>query len=152
MGMSISNYGTKMQMEGRDMLLQTEVDPSLESDPININANFSTDRFELPLIFRIGLSYVRNLPGQMKILLAADALHPNDNTESINLGSELTFRDFLFIRAGASNLYQRDNVANLSIGCGIKIKMINNIYFIDYTYMDMGLLGHPSKITLTTSF
>ena len=134
------------------MLLQTEVDPSLESDPININANFSTDRFELPLIFRIGLSYVRNLPAQMKILFAADALHPNDNTESINLGSELTFRDFLFIRTGASNLYQRDNVANLSIGCGIKIKMANNVYFIDYTYMDMGILGHPSKITLTTSF
>ena len=41
--MSISNYGTKMQMEGRDLLLQTEVDPSLESDPININANFATD-------------------------------------------------------------------------------------------------------------
>ena len=152
MGMSISNYGTKMQMEGRDMLLQTEVDPSLESDPININANFSTDRFELPLIFRIGLSYVRDLPAQMKILFAVDALHPNDNTESINLGSELTFRDFLFLRTGASNLYQRDNVANLSIGCGIKIKMANNAYFIDYTYMDMGLLGHPSKITLTTSF
>ena len=88
----------------------------------------------------------------MKILLAADALHPNDNTESINLGSELTLRDFLFIRTGASNLYQRDNVANLSVGCGIKIKMANNFYFIDYTYMDMGVLGHPSKITLTTSF
>ena len=59
MGMSISNYGTKMKMEGRDLLLQTEVDPSLESDPININANFATDPFELPLIFRFGLSYTK---------------------------------------------------------------------------------------------
>ena len=47
MGMSISIYGTKMQMSGRDMILQTEVDPSLESDPININANYATDRFDL---------------------------------------------------------------------------------------------------------
>ena len=94
MGMSISNYGTKMQMEGRDLLLQTEVDPSLESDPININANFATDRFELPLIFRFGLAYKKSLPNNLSILFAVDALHPNDNTESINLGSELTFKDF----------------------------------------------------------
>ena len=66
MGMSISNYGTKMKMEGRDLLLQTEVDPSLESDPININANFATDPFELPLIFRFGLSYTKLISSDFK--------------------------------------------------------------------------------------
>ena len=53
--MSISNYGTKMKMEGRDLLLQTEVDPSLESDPININANFATDPLSSHLF--LGLAY-----------------------------------------------------------------------------------------------
>ncbi len=151
MGMSISNYGTKMQMEGRDMLLQTEVDPSLESDPININANFATDNFELPLIFRIGLSYQRKFPNNLQFLVAVDALHPNDNTESINLGSELAFKDMFFLRTGLSNLYQRDTVTGLAVGCGIKLKIANSLYHIDYTYVDMGVLGHPSKITLTTS-
>ncbi|MBA65779.1 MAG: hypothetical protein CMG55_08265 [Candidatus Marinimicrobia bacterium] len=151
MGMSISNYGTKMQMEGRDLLLQTEVDPSLESDPININANFATDRFELPLIFRFGLAYKKSLPNNLSILFAVDALHPNDNTESINLGSELTFKDFLFLRSGLANLYQRDSISGVSIGCGIKLKISNTYYHIDYTYVDMGPLGNPKKITLTTS-
>ena len=105
MGMSISNYGTKMQMSGRDLLLQTEVDPSLESDPININANFSTDQFDLPLIFRFGLAYQKLLPNKSSVLIAADALHPNDNTESINIGSEFSFKNFLFLRTGIERLY-----------------------------------------------
>ena len=151
MGMSISNYGTKMQMEGRDLLLQTEVDPTLESDPININANFATDAYELPLIFRFGLAYKKDLTGDFSILVAADALHPNDNTESINLGTELVFKEFLFLRSGLANLYQRDSVSGFSIGGGIKLKISNSLYFIDYTFLDMGPLGDPQKITLTTS-
>ena len=151
MGMSISNYGTKMQMEGRDLLLQTEVDPTLESDPININANFATDAYELPLIFRFGLAYKKDLTDDFSILVAADALHPNDNTESINLGTELVFKEFLFLRSGLANLYQRDSVSGFSIGGGIKLKVSNSLYFIDYTFLDMGPLGNPQKITLTTS-
>ena len=152
MGMSISNYGTKMKMEGRDLLLQTEVDPSLESDPININANFATDAFELPLIFRFGLAYKKSLKNHLAFLFAADALHPNDNTECINLGSEISYKNFVFLRSGLSNLYQRDSIAGLSMGCGIKLKISNSHYYIDYTYMDMGALGNPKKLTLTTSF
>ena len=152
MGMSISNYGTKMKMEGRDLLLQTEVDPSLESDPININANFATDPFELPLIFRFGLSYTKLISKDLKCLFAIDALHPNDNTESINAGTEISFKDLLFIRSGYANLYQRDRISGLSAGCGIKLKISSSTYFIDYTYVDMGPLGNPKKLTLSTSF
>ena len=48
-------------------------------------------------------------------------------------------------------MYQRDSVAGFSIGCGIKLKIANSHYFIDYTFLDMGPLGDPQKITLTTS-
>ena len=61
------------------------------------------------------------------------------------------FREFLFLRSGMANLYQRDNVSGFSIGCGIKLKVSNSFYFIDYTFLDMGPLGDPQKITLTTS-
>jgi len=30
-GMSICNYGTKMQMGGRDMLIQTDIDPQISA-------------------------------------------------------------------------------------------------------------------------
>ena len=149
MGMSISNYGTKMQMSGRDLLLQTEVDPSLESDPININANFSTEQFDLPLIFRFGLAYQKLLPNKSSVLIAADALHPNDNTESINIGSEFSFKNFLFLRTGIERLYQRDSITDFSFGLGVKINISKISYLIDYSYVNMGPLGTPQKITLT---
>ena len=152
MGMSISNYGTKMQMSGRDMILQTEVDPSLESDPININANYATDRFDLPLIFRFGLAYKKNLPNNLRLLIAADALHPNDNTESINLGTEISLRDFVFLRAGWENLYQRDRQKGIALGGGTKLNIGGNNLYIDYTHAQLGLLGNQDKITLTISF
>ena len=149
MGMSISNYGTKMQMSGRDMTLQTEVDPTLESDPININANYATDRFDLPLIFRFGLAYRKVLPSSLNLIIAADALHPNDNTESINIGTEISFKNFIFFRFGWENLFLRERQKGISLGIGAKIPIGNNYYFIDYTHAQLGLLGHQEKITLT---
>jgi hypothetical protein len=152
MGMSISNYGTKMQMSGRDMLLQTEVDPSLESDPTNINANYATDRFDLPLIFRFGLAYKKTLPNNLSLLIAADALHPNDNTESINFGTELVFKDFVYLRSGREHLFQRDSEAGFALGGGVKLTIGKTFYTIDYTYAQMGLLGHQKKLTLMISY
>ena len=134
MGMSISNYGTKMQMSGRDMILQTEVDPSLESDPTNINANYATDRFDLPLIFRFGLAYKKILTNNLNLLIAADALHPNDNTESLNLGAELVFKDFVYLRSGREHLFQRDSEAGFALGGGVKLTIGKTHYTIDYTY------------------
>ena len=40
------------------------------------------------------IAYKKDLTGDFSILVAADALHPNDNTESINLGTELVFKEF----------------------------------------------------------
>ena len=152
MGMSISNYGTKMQMSGRDMILQTEVDPSLESDPTNINANYATDRFDLPLIFRFGLAYKKILSNNLNLLIAADALHPNDNTESINLGTELVFKDFVYLRSGREHLFQRDNEAGFALGGGVKLAIGKTNYTIDYTYAQMGVLGDQKKLTLMVYF
>ena len=152
MGMSISNYGTKMQMSGRDMILQTEVDPSLESDPTNINANYATDRFDLPLIFRFGLAYKKILQNNLNLLIAADALHPNDNTESINLGTELVFKDFVYLRLGREHLFQRDSEAGFALGGGVKLAIGKTHYTIDYTYAQMGELGDQKKLTLMVYF
>ena len=38
-GMSIKNYGTKMQMNGQDLLVQTDINPNLSGNNPNINSN-----------------------------------------------------------------------------------------------------------------
>ena len=50
---SVSNFGTKMQLSGRDA---TVVFPSGSSGSNLINSNIELDKFDLPLLFRFGIS------------------------------------------------------------------------------------------------
>ncbi|MDP6684604.1 MAG: PorV/PorQ family protein [Candidatus Marinimicrobia bacterium] len=150
LGMSISNFGNKMQMKGRDLIIQTDLDPTLESDPEHINANLSTDKFDLPLIFRFGTAYSFSVfhPG-LFITVASDAIHPNDNTESLNIGSELNFNNTVFLRGGFHNLFQRNTEEEFTLGCGVHIKMGRVIWVLDYAYQEFGRLGTPQKVTIS---
>ena len=47
-----------------------------------------TDEFDLPMIFRFGMSFSKKLKNGFGTILAIDAIHPSDNTESINIGTE----------------------------------------------------------------
>ena len=74
-----------MKMDGRDLFIQTDLDPSLESDPENLNSNLMTDEFDLPMIFRFGMSYSKKLKNGFGTVLAIDAIHPSDNTGNVDL-------------------------------------------------------------------
>ncbi len=71
-------------------------------------------------------------------LVAADALHPSDNYESVNLGTELSLRDFVFLRGGYQSLFLADAEGGLSLGAGMKSKMLFSraIAKFDYAYQD----------------
>jgi hypothetical protein len=84
--------------------------------------------------------------------VAIDALHPNDNTESLNIGTEVVYKDFIFIRGGWKNLFQRDSQEGLTLGVGINLKFGTSKYQLDYTYTDFGLLGSPQKLTIGLIF
>ncbi|MBC8175047.1 MAG: PorV/PorQ family protein [Candidatus Marinimicrobia bacterium] len=153
LGMSISNFGTKMQMNGRDLLIQTDLDPTLESDPEHINAYLATDRFDLPLLFRFGLAY--NFPifySGLNITVAADANHPNDNTESLNIGTEINIMNFVFLRGGLHNLYQRDSEEKFTLGAGVNISVSGIKWGIDYSYHEFERLSNPQKISLSLTY
>ena len=50
---SVSNFGTKMQLSGRDA---TEIIPAGAGGGNFVNANLEMDKFDLPLLFRFGIS------------------------------------------------------------------------------------------------
>ena len=150
LGMSISNFGTKMQMSGRDLIIQTDLDPTLESDPEHVNAYLDTDKFDLPLLFRFGIAYkfpflYRNL----NVTLAVDANHPNDNTESLNIGTEINIANVAFVRGGIQHLFQRDIEEKFTLGAGINIHWGGVTVIVDYAYHEFGRLGSPQKITIS---
>lgn len=75
---SISNFGTKMQMEGRDV---TQNFPAGAGGGNLINANLELDKFDLPLMFRFGLSADVIKDQSTRLTTSVDAIHPNDHTE-----------------------------------------------------------------------
>lgn len=61
-GASISNFGQKMQMTGDDLLVPSDIAPNQEGNNESVTARLSTDRFDLPLLLRVGLAK-KNLTG-----------------------------------------------------------------------------------------
>jgi len=152
-GMSISNYGTKMQMGGRDMLIQADPDPSISGNNQNINANLSTDPFDLPLMFRVGVSMdVLKGAGNSNLILAIDALHPNDDVESVNLGAEYVYGGMFALRAGYKTLFARDSEEGICFGAGLHYDAGGMNFMIDYAYQDFGVLSDIQMFTVALGF
>jgi len=89
-GMSISNFGGKMQMLGKDTFINYDSSPSQVGSNDRIPANLKTDKFPLPLVFRVGLSMDIFEGDPNKMMIAVDAAHPNNNTEFVNLGIDFS--------------------------------------------------------------
>jgi len=152
-GMSITNYGTKMQMSGRDMLIQTDIDPSISGNNQNINANLATDAFDLPLMFRVGVSMdVLKGLGNSNLILALDALHPNDDVESLNFGTEYVYGGMFVLRAGYKAIFARDSEEGLCFGAGFQWGTGGMDLQIDYAYEEFGVLNEIQMFSIGLGF
>jgi hypothetical protein len=154
-GMSISNFGTKMQMAGNDVLVQVDTDPTQEGNNENINANLALDRFDLPLVFRVGLALdlLRGTPNN-SLLVSVDALHPNDNTEAVDVGLEYGLANRFFARVGYKSLFMRDSEEGLTAGAGFNLPVLGSAALgVDYAYQAFGRLeqAHRLSISVRTS-
>ncbi|MBN1781150.1 PorV/PorQ family protein [bacterium] len=153
-GMSISNYGTKMRMSGRDMLIQSDIDPIKHGNNENINANLQADAYDLPLLFRVGVS-VDVLKGQYNshFILSADALHPNDNMESVNVGAEYMYNSLVALRCGYKSLFKENTEEGLCVGGGFNLKVRGNTTLhLDYAWGDFGILKDVQKYAIGLTF
>ena len=148
-GMSISNFGGKMQMLGKDTFVNFDLAPDQEGSNDRIPANLKTDEFSLPLLFRVGLALEVFNFNSSRMIMAVDAAHPNDNTEYINVGVEYSSNDWLFLRTGYKNLFILDGEEGLTIGAGIKYALGSNVSIkIDYSYQKFGRLNNAQSFSL----
>ena len=143
-GMSISNFGPKLQINGSDLLIKTDG----VSNNSDINANLSTEKFNLPLSMRFGVSnnFVLN---KINILIAIDAVNPIDNSEYINFGGEISLKEKLFIRAGMKSLFMVDRETLFTMGLGAKLDLFSyNKIHLDYAYEIMHYLNDIHKFSI----
>ncbi len=156
-GMCISNYGGKMRLNGDDTYIA--VDPDLNNGGNNelIEADYRTDAYNLPAVFRVGIAYdIFNLKHH-RWTIAADALHPNNNYEYVNAGMEYDMTYFgnlkLQFRGGYKTLLLEDSNQGLAFGFGIQYKYrgLSGLRF-DYGYSDMRELGKVNSYTISLLF
>jgi hypothetical protein len=153
LGASMANFGPKMQMSGRDILFSDDPDAVQSGNVDVVNAEFLTDEFSLPLIFRIGLAWDAVATANHRIVLLTDAAHPNDNSEYLNVGGEYSFRDLIFFRAGMRNLFEEDGEQGLTFGGGLNLRIDRALRVrVDYAYADFGRLEQTHWFTLDLSF
>jgi hypothetical protein len=152
-GMSISNFGTKMQMTGRDPAILVDPDPTIAGNNDKIPAKYDTDKWDLPLLFRVGLAMEIFQTDEHRFTIAADANHPNNNTEYINFGGEYGFNDMFFIRGGYANAFVKDGETDLTLGGGIKYNISGaTTVKADYSFSRFGVLGDISRIQVSLTF
>ena len=152
-GMSISNFGNKMQLLGSDTQIPVDVAPNKEGNNSKIVGNMRTEKWSLPLIFRFGVAMNIIDNYNFRWTVAMDAMHPNDNTEYINVGTEYAIKDIVFLRCGYKSLFMDDNEEGLTAGAGLAYSLIGNIKLkLDYAYADFGVLDKVQRFSLGLEF
>jgi hypothetical protein len=153
MGMSISNYGGKVRMNGRDLLIQTDIDETRHGNNETINAVLKTESYDLPLFFRVGLSMdLLKGAANSNLILSVDALHPNDDVEYVNMGAEYRFFNMFALRGGYKALFAPDAEEGLSMGAGFKVNIMHYQVALDYAWRDFGRLGGIQMFTVGLVF
>lgn len=153
-GASILNFGTPMTLDGRDARYFIRVDDTKQGSNERIPTKIEMDSWDLPMLFQIGVSTYAINNDIYKFRIAADASVPNNNYQSMNVGGEISYQDFLFLRGGYNSLLLEDGEGGLSFGVGINSKMIfaDAVVNFDYAYRDFGRLQNVHNFSVGLKF
>lgn len=152
-GTSISNFGSDMQLDGRDIQFNTDPNDNSNTGPNNIPAVYDMDSYPLPLTFRIGLAMDVVNTRFIRATGAIDAVHPNDNSEYMNMGMEFAYDEMFFVRVGYKSLFKNNSEEGLTLGGGLRYKVNENFKVtINYGYADYGRLENVQFFDVSLSF
>ena len=163
LGMCLSNFGNSMQLSGPSLRVSHD---RWATNPgtINSDAYLKTEKFPLPLIFRVGLSM--ELIGQQgqiknsatnKMTVAVDAYDPNDALLRSNIGIEYQWNNILSLRGGYRGIsvetdeFETYDTSSYTFGAGIAYDLNFAALRFDYAYTDFKLLGTGHLFTMILS-
>ena len=149
LGVSISNVGTKLQMRGEDLNVRVDIDPSQAGNNETIVGQLNTDRFDPPMILRIGVSDEAVRTDQFRLTWMVDGVNPNDNAPSLNLGLEFgLFRDVIQLRCGYNDLFLEESIRGFTVGTGVRVLSGTRGLTVDYGYQSFKYLGGVNRFTV----
>lgn len=156
-GMNLSNYGSRMSFAGIDLLGSVDVAPDEAGNYKDVKVYYATDAWELPLIFRVGMSLSPIVLTAHQLTLSIDALHVNNNSESANVGVEYRATapgiGKVFLRGGYRALFLDDSEFGPTFGIGVQRDFFGKRGMqFDYAYRDIGVLGYVNSFSVGVLF
>jgi hypothetical protein len=161
-GAGIANYGATARFGGRDLAMQYDNDPNRHGDNSALPGERFTDNFPVPVLFRVGASVPVQVSYAGRLTFVADAFHPSDNTESVSLGGEWTWRNALSLRTGWQNArpqqwswkhpFRQEAETGLTAGAGLAGDLGGRRFHFDYAWADQGRLEQTHRFTLVLDF
>lgn len=157
LGVSITNFGQKMQINGKDLTTTVDIDPPNNGNNGQINTRLETDEFDLPLMLRVGLAWQPIRTEQVNATIMVDGTSPNDNYQSVSLGTEVTFLgDRFAIRGGlpyVSGRSEDERTLKFTAGAGVKHNLNNGLGFdFGYALNSYTNLGLVNRVSVSISF
>ncbi len=155
LGMNFSNFGGKLQMDGRDLIREYDLNPENTLND-GVEVRFKTQPWELPVNFAVGLTMdILNAKGalwqseQNRLTFSVVGNHPADAREFASFGMEYVFHNMLALRGGYR--FNRD-VEKLFYGAGIKAPFSGAVFSFDYSLASFGELDFIHVFSASIAF
>jgi len=152
-GVSVTNFGSKLQMNGNDLIISSDPDES-QSGNYEPDALLATQKFDLPLMLKVGLSWDALEQENMRLTLSVDGNNPTNNTQSVSIGGELALaNEQVLLRAGLPYIGQEDKIETFSSGIGVRYRTSNGLGLgFNYSYHGYDYLGDVNKLSVQIFF
>jgi hypothetical protein len=146
LGIMMSNFGGKLKLSGRDLIVRSN----------DASANLSTESWPLPISFRIGLAM--DLMGlkeglvlreSQRLTLLVDGYNVNDAPESMGIGLEYSWNEYFSLRSGYRINHDTEG---FSAGMGVFFPVQSWMIQADYGLSNMADLGYVQRIGLGIRF
>jgi len=152
-GATIVNFGQKMKLSGRDLVILVDPAPAKFGSNDRIVSEYQTGSFDLPLAFRAGIAMDVITIRSSRLTVSLEAFNPSDNAESLNAGMEFLFSDYAALRIGYKSLFKDDSEEGLTGGGGIKFNLMDGSKIVlDYSYSDFGRLKNVTRFSVALEF
>ena len=153
LGAAITNFGSKMQMGGDDLLVVVDIDPNNEGNNESNRAFLRTEGFDLPLTMRIGLAGEVYQDDNVRLTLAVDALNPNNSEQYVNVGAEMAlFGELVMMRGGYSELLLDDSLRSFTFGGGLRYGFGSLNFALDYAFETHEFFSGVNRFTVALGF
>lgn len=146
--MCMTNFGADMQFDGPDLDFTYRKDNNFPLSRL-VPSRLSTDEYPLPLNFQVGIGFDVFEYDFVKMRGAIDVTHPNDNAERAHFGTEFSFYDRFYVRAGYKYNYDDQD---FTFGAGANVPLGSSAVYFDYAFSVYDILPSVHRVSVNLSF